>query len=96
MLLRELRGGSHLVAVLASGVAPRVAHYFRRPARFASFGYNEDEIPQIGRQERDAMATCDVITDWLMATAYRKLSNEARDELAEGVNRLAAQVQLAD
>ncbi len=96
MLLRELRGGSHLVAVVASGVAPRVAHYFRRPARFASFGYTEDEVPHVGQREREAMATCDVITDRIMASAYRNLTDEARVELAEGMNALAAQVPLSD
>jgi helix-turn-helix protein len=96
MMLRELRGGLHLLAVVASGVSPRLAHYYRRPDRFASFGYTEDEIPRVGPGERDTMASCDAVTDRLMAAAYRQLTAGARNEVADGTNHLAAQVPLSD
>jgi hypothetical protein len=96
MLLRELRGGLHLLAVVGAGVTPRVAHYYRRPDRFASFGYTNDEIPQIGAAERDAMARCDAVTDSLMVSAYRRLTPQDRVALADVINPLAARVPLAD
>jgi Helix-turn-helix family len=96
MLLRELRGGLHLLTVVTSGIAPRLAHYYRRPDRFASFGYAEDELPHIGPAERDAMASCDAATNRLMATAYGNLASGRRLDLADGIKHLAARVPLSD
>ena len=50
MVLRELRGSVHLLAVVSAGVSPRVAHYFRRPNDFTTFGYAEDDVPTLTRR----------------------------------------------
>lgn len=89
-VLRELRGSVHLLAVVASGVEPRVAHCVRRPDDFTSFGYAEEERPVIGEPERLGMEAVDSLTDRLMAAVYGVLSEAERADLAAGVARLTA------
>jgi Helix-turn-helix family len=89
-VLRELRGSEHLVAVVAAGVSPRVAHYFRRPGDFATFGYVEDDTPELTDSDRAAMAAVDAATDRLMAAAFSVLDETERDALAVGVRHMAA------
>lgn len=89
-VLRELRGSTHLLAVVASGVEPKVAHYFRRPNDLTLFGYGEDEVPALGGEQRRAIAAADALTDRLMAGVYARLSESERADLAAGVESLAA------
>jgi hypothetical protein len=90
-VLRELRGSVHLVAVVASGLEPRVAHYIRRPAAFQTFGYAEEDEPRVGDAERRALAEADACTDRLMAAIYGRLTDAQQADLAAGVGRLAAE-----
>jgi hypothetical protein len=88
MVLRELRGSVHLLAVVSAGVSPRVAHYFRRPNDFTTFGYAEDDVPTLSDGDRASMATVDAHTDEIMARMFRPLEEQARHDLADGVSRM--------
>ncbi len=89
MVLRELRGSIHLLAVVSAGVSPRVAHYFRRPNDFTTFGYAEDDVPTITDGDRATMASVDAHTDEMMTRMFRPLEEQARADLADGVRRMA-------
>jgi hypothetical protein len=88
-VLRELRGSIHLVAVVSAGVSPRLAHYFRRPTDFKTFGYGEDEVPTLTEDDLATMASVDAHTDQLMARAFAVLDEPARIALADGVRAMA-------
>lgn len=89
-VLRELRGSAHLLAVLASGLSPRVAHYIGRPDYFAAFGWSEEDVPEVTDAERAAYVAAEDLTDRLLLPAYRALDPDAAVALADGVARLAA------
>jgi hypothetical protein len=87
-LMRELRGSVHLVAVVASGVPQKVAHYFRRPNDFAMFGYTDEEIPAVTEDDRTRIAAADYLTDQVMTTHLAVLDDGQRDALLAGARRL--------
>ncbi len=86
--LRELRGSAHLLAVRASGLSPRVAHFLRRPDDFAMFGWKEGDVPQVGDDERRRLATADTLTDELVRPAFGVLDEKGAAALVEGVRAL--------
>ena len=92
-VLRELRGSAHLVAVVVSGLEPRIAHYLRRPGDYATFGYPEDELPSVTDEHRAGLAAADALTDRMMAEVYRSLSGEERAALATGIGAMAAALE---
>lgn len=70
-VLRELRGGAHLVALLASGLTPRQAHAVKRPDDVATFGWDGPGPMPDDAAERHAAA--DVLTTQLLVPAYSVL-----------------------
>lgn len=84
--LRELRGSAHLVAVRASGLEPRVAHYLRRPDDFAMFGWRGDP-PAVGDAERRLLAEADALTDRLLGPAFAAL-DDGGEALVDGLERI--------
>ena len=89
-VLRELRGSAHLLAVIVSGLEPRIAHYLRRPGDYATFGYPEDALPEVTDGHRAALGAADALTDRLMAQAYGALTGAERAALAAAVEAMAA------
>jgi hypothetical protein len=89
-ILREFRGSAHLVAVVASGVDPKVAHYERRPERFAFFGWDENDIPEVTDTDRARLAEAEALTDRLVMPAYGVLDEESRQVFLEGLDAIAA------
>lgn len=85
-VLRELRGGIHIVAVVASGLAPRdavLAHGGEQEAKL--FGWPEP-YPAVGH---DARAAAEALTDSLVAAHYAAtLSADETAELASLVDDL--------
>lgn len=73
--LREYRGSAHLVAVLAHGLSPRVAHLIRRPDMYKSFGWPEP-APEVSDAERLALGAADEATDRMVAPTYGVLSTD--------------------
>jgi hypothetical protein len=78
-VLRELRGSAHLLAVVASGLSPKVAHYLRRPGDFSSFGWSEPETPAVTDADRDRLAAADSLTDQIVAPWFSVLDLPAQD-----------------
>jgi len=91
-VLRELRGSAHLLAVVASGLSPKAAHYLRRPADFALFGWSEEDVPEVTDEDRLAYASAESLTDRLLLPAYGVLDGEGQGALEAGIDRMQAAV----
>lgn len=91
-VLRELRGSTHLVAVVASGLSPKMAHFLRRPDDFATFGYGEDEVPTVTDDDRSDLARADALTDQLVGRSFAVLGEEGRSSLLDGLRRMSGAV----
>lgn len=91
-ILREFKGSAHLLAVLAVGLSPRIAHGVRRPDFWESFGYASEPVPEATDERRGLLAEADALTLRLIAPAYEVLDADGRVALRDGVTRLAAAV----
>lgn len=87
-VLRELRGSAHLLANVAEGVDPKVAHFARRPEMFEAFGWSKDDAPEVTDADRAAIAAADVRTDRLVAPAYAALDDDEAMALLHGLSVL--------
>ena len=88
-VLREFRGSAHLVAVLASGLEPRVAHLMRRPEMAKAFGY-PDEPFEPTDADRAKQSAADALTDQLVTPAYSALDSAGAAALVAGVEACEA------
>jgi hypothetical protein len=80
-MLRELRGGLHGVAVIATGLDPRAAVMVRTPFLAQAFGWTEpNPDPEL---YRGAWEQAEAATDVAMGRALEVLSAEERSELVE-------------
>ena len=87
-VMREQRGGLHLVAVAAQGVAPLQAVMSGRygAGNAEMFGWPQPWPDPAGAA--DAMAEAERVTDALVAPAYAALPPEDRAELVAGLRAL--------
>lgn len=90
MVLRELRGSAHLVAVVASGLPTLSAHAIRRPDDVSLFGYRPEQIAAVSDADRAAWDRAEALTDEILAPAYATLSDTQADALVAGTAALAA------
>ena len=89
ILLRELRGGAHIDAVRASGLAPADAAYLEDPAIFSLHGYADDERSDLENgPERRSVA--EDATSSTMADFFAVLDESGRESLVAGVAAMAA------
>ena len=88
VVLRELRGSVHLVAIVASGLAPAIAHAIRRPNDVATFGY--PDVPLTTDADRAALDRADTLTDALMVPMFEVLDEAGREAFAAGAAAIAA------
>ncbi len=88
VLHRELRGSIHLGAIIAQGLAAEHAHALRRPDDVKTFGWPEDLHVPDGAGEK--LAAADAATDLVNADAYRVLSDQQRQDFADGVAAIQA------
>lgn len=88
--LRELRGSAHLVAVVASGLSPRVAHYLRRPHDFVQFGWKESDVPIVTGDDRRRLVAADELTDRMLAPVFGILDDGGWAALLTGLEGAAA------
>jgi hypothetical protein len=72
--LREYRGSVHLLAAVASGVSPQIAHFIRRPDMYKGFGWDDTNPPAVTDADHRALAAADELTDRLVAPVYGVLS----------------------
>ena len=75
--LRELRGGVHLLAIVATGLSPLVAHTIRRPDDVTSFGW--ESAPDISDEDRSRLGVADELTDRLLVPSVETLTDVQRD-----------------
>ena len=92
-VLREYRGCAHLVALVASGVDPKVAHYSRRPEMWGMFGWAADEVPTVTEHDIDALAKADELTDLLVVPAYAVLDEAGRAAILKGLDGMEQAIQ---
>jgi hypothetical protein len=82
VLLRELRGGAHLVAVASVGLPTKVAHAIKRPTETALFGWSEP--PAVTDGDRALHARAEQITEDLLVPAFSVLDEAAGAALVDG------------
>ena len=87
-ILRELRGSVHLLAIVATGVSPAVAHAIRRPDDVASFGW--ETAPHIADDDRGRLDVADELTDRLLVPPIEALTNAQRDAFVSTVDAIGA------
>ena len=86
-MLREARGSTHLLAVRACGLSPRVAHQIKRPNDVKTFGWEELEITEDHRARHQR---AEELTDELMEPAFATLDERGREALLRGLERISA------
>jgi hypothetical protein len=91
-VLREFRGSAHLIAVRASGLDAKTAHFMRRPNDIGMFGWTAEEAPEIGDTERARLAAADELTDRLVAPAYGAVDDAGRKAILAGLDQMEAAV----
>lgn len=89
-ILREYRGSAHLVALRASGLDSKTAHYMKRPDMWKQFGYTEEEAPVITDAIQAARAEAENITDRIVEPAFAVLSDAERSILVDGLKEVKA------
>jgi hypothetical protein len=92
-VLRELRGGLHLDAVVAAGVTPHEALTINEPGQVALFGWAE---PAPDAESKRAIHTAaNDTTDRMIAHAFEPLSDDERAQLAGATADVTAAYQAA-
>ncbi|HKR70748.1 MAG TPA: hypothetical protein VJT16_18070 [Streptosporangiaceae bacterium] len=94
--LREFRGGVHLMAIVASGLEPRVAHWLTRPDAWENFGYQPSDIPEVGEEHRQRLMRADELTDQLTAPAFSVLDEPAAEALLTGLEAMRVRLPLPE
>jgi len=89
-ILRELRGSVHLLAIVASGVSPLVAHTIRRPGDVTSFGW--ETAPDISDEDRSRLDAADGLTDRLLVPSIEALTAAQRDAFVAAIEAIGAHV----
>jgi hypothetical protein len=90
VLLRELRGGAHLVAVRATGLSSPIAHAIKRPGDLQAFGWAE--APLITDADRAKLERAESMTDDILEPAFAVLDQVGADALVAGTAAMCAAV----
>ncbi len=95
MVLREMRGSAHLLALTAVGLASHIAHAVKRPADIGLFGWKDDPIePSDG--DREAWNRAEVMTDDLVLPGFAALTEAQSTALVDGTNAMHTALQPRD
>lgn len=87
MVLRELRGSAHLLALTAVGLPSHVAHAIKRPNDLGLFGW-QDEPPTPTDADREAWARAEAMTDDILAPAFAALTDDQAEALIAGITAM--------
>lgn len=87
VVLRELRGSAHLVAVTAVGLPSLVAHMIKRPNDVATFGWPEDAYV-VTDDDRERHARAEELTDSIVESAVSALSDDQATSLIAGTEAM--------
>jgi Helix-turn-helix family len=88
MVLRELRGSVHLLALVAQGLDSAKAHAIKRPDDVTVFGY--ETAPDITDEDRTTWQRAEDMTDALLVPAYASLTDAQADALVAGTAAIAS------
>jgi len=94
-VLREFRGSAHLVAVVASGLSSKTAHFLKRPEMYATFGWSDDDRPTVTDADTAALAAAEAMTDRLVTPAYAVLDDDGATALLEGLRAIGPRLKSA-
>lgn len=89
-ILREFRGSAHLIAVRASGLSGKQAHFIKRPNDVAMFGWTPEDAPHIDDSTRAALDAAERLTDAIVMPAYAVLTDAQRTALVDGARAIKA------
>jgi hypothetical protein len=87
-VLREFRGSAHLLAVVASGLSPKMAHFLQRPDFMGMFGWPDGDVPEVGDEHRSRLQQAEDLTDELVLPAYSVLDQAAASSLIDGMEAI--------
>lgn len=87
-ILREFRGSAHLIAVRASGLTTKQAHFSKRPYDVAMFGWTPEDAPALGDDVTRRMKAAEDLTDELVLPAYSVLDASAAQALLDGAQAI--------
>jgi hypothetical protein len=88
IVLRELRGGLHIIAVDEANLDVVAACYLQGPEVFALHGYKETDAPEVSDELREQKLKAEQLTNAAMASALDVLSDEQRVALVDGANAM--------
>jgi hypothetical protein len=88
MVMREMRGSVHLLALTACGIESTHAHGIKRPSEFKQFGY-ENEI-HVTETDRARWLRAETLTDDILVRAYDHLTPDQADAMVTGVTAMHA------
>jgi hypothetical protein len=89
MVLREMRGSVHLLAMTATGVSSPMAHAIKRPQDVETFGYR-DNAPVVTDADRAKWKIAQDLTDEILEPAYASLTGNQAEALVAGTTAMAA------
>ena len=77
-----------MLALRASGLDGKTAHFIHRPNDIAMFGWSEDDPPVITDVERAKWQAAEALTDQLILPAYAVLDEAGQTALVKGINAI--------
>ena len=89
MVLREMRGSTHLLAIVAVGLSTPVAHAIKRPGDVQTFGWAEGEIAEPTDEDQAKWDRAEALTDELLRPAYAALNDVQATALIAGTIAMA-------
>lgn len=91
-VLREFRGSAHLIAVRASGLTSKQAHFSKRPNDVAMFGWTPEDAPVLDDDVANRMNAAEDLTDHIVLPAYSVLDARGAQALLDGARAIKAAV----
>lgn len=90
MVLRELRGSVHLIAIAAAGLRSVTAHAIKRPNDVATFGWPEGSVPSPSAADIAARDRAESMTNDILESAFAVLSAAEAAALVAGTEAMHA------
>lgn len=91
-VLREFRGSAHLIAVRASGLTTKQAHFSKRPNDVAMFGWTPQDAPVLDDDVANKMKAAEDLTDQIVLPAFSVLDDAGARALLDGARAIKAAV----
>lgn len=91
-VLREFRGSAHLIAVRASGLTSKQAHFSKRPNDVAMFGWTPEDAPVLDDDVANRMKAAEDLTDHIVLPAYSVLDARGAQALLDGARAIKVAV----